>query len=292
MDIFYISFELGLLYSLVVFGIFLTFRILKFPDLTVDGSFVTGAAVAALALKSGIPAVPALILAFLSGFGAGSITAFLHIKIGIGRILSSIIALSMLYTINLRLMGGPNISLLNQPNVLWWLKASVNHLQVIGILLTIVILIKLALDWFLSTEIGLFIRATGENEDIVRSFGVNPSLTKFLGIGLANALVGLGGGLIAQNQGFVDINMGVGVITIGVASYMLGEVFMKTDKFYYLTAAVIFGSLLYQLIISVCLQLGLAGMDLKFFTAFIIVVLLLLKLKWGKDFYGATVSRY
>ncbi len=289
MDFLYISFELGLLYSIVVFGIFLTFRILKFPDLTVDGSFVTGAIIGALALKMGMPAAAALFLSFAAGFSAGALTAFIHIKFGIGKILSSIISLSMLYSINLRLMNGPNLSLLNQPNILSWFKYPADHIQVIFFLFILIILIKISLDWFLNTEIGFFIRATGDNESTVQSFGVNPNFTKFLGISLGNAFVGLGGGFISQNQGFVDINMGLGIITLGVASYMLGEIVIPGNRLKQLTMAVIIGSIIYQLIINISLRFGLAGSDIKFFTSLILLILLILRLKQKKKFYGTTI---
>lgn len=275
-DILLTSVELGLLYALVVLGIFLTFRILNFPDLTVDGSFVTGAAVTALVIKSGLQGMTAILIGFVAGFIAGSLTAFLHIRLGIGKILSGILSLGMLYTINLRLMQGPNISLLNQPNNIELFKTPVNHLYVILFLLTIVFLVKFFTDWFLQTEFGLWIRATGDNELTARSFSVNTKLAKFVGISLSNGFVGLAGGLIAQYQGFSDINMGVGTIILGFAALMLGETLILSNKIPIVTSAIIIGAILYQLIISVALRLGLAGTDLKFVTALIVIVSLII----------------
>ena len=210
--ILFISVELGLLYALVVLGVFLTFRILNFPDLTVDGSFVTGAAATAIAIQTGVPGLVAILAGFLAGFLAGSLTAFLHIRLGIWKILAGILSLSMLYTINLRLMDGPNLSLLNQENIISLLKTPINHIYTIIFLLVIVLVAKFFVDWFLQTEFGLRLRATGDNESTAQSFAINTKITKFFGVGLSNGLVGVAGGLVAQYQGFADVNMGIGVI--------------------------------------------------------------------------------
>jgi len=268
------SVELGLVYALVVLGVFLTFRILNFPDLTVDGSFVTGAASTALALQAGIPGLVAILIGFAAGFLAGSITAFLHIRLGIGKIIAGILSLSMLYTINLRLMGGPNISLLWQENIIGWLKTPANDVYVCIFLFVIVVVAKCTVDWFLQTEIGLRLRATGDNEMTAQSFAINTKTTKYIGIALSNGLVGLAGGLIAQYQGFADINMGVGVIILGFAALMLGEVLTTSNKIPSITTAIIVGAILFQVIINIALRLGLSGTDIKFVTALIVVVAL------------------
>ena len=276
LNILFTSIELGLLYGLAVLGIFLTFRILDFPDLTVDGSFVTGAAATAIALQAGVPGILAILIGFVAGFLAGGLTALLHICFGIGKILSGILALSMLYTINLRLMGGANLSLLNQKNVLGFLKSPVNHFYTIILLLMIVLVAKFFLDWFLQTEFGLRFRATGDNESTAQSFAINTKVTKFFGISLSNGLVGIAGGLVAQYQGFADVNMGIGVIILGLAALMLGEVLISNGKIGTITTAVIVGAILYQLIINLSLRMGLAGTDLKFVTALLVIVALVI----------------
>jgi putative tryptophan/tyrosine transport system permease protein len=283
------SIELGLLYSLVVLGVFLTFRILNFPDLTVDGSFVTGAAVTALAITSGIPGLLALVFGFVAGLLAGCITAFLHTVFGISKILSSILTLSILYTVNLRLMDGPNLSLLNKDNIIPWFQFPLNHYTLLAFLIICALAAKFLVDWLLSTEIGLFIRATGDNEDTVRSFGTNPTFTKFIGVALSNGLVGLAGGLVSQYQGFVDINMGIGLIILGLAAFMISEALVsKNYKLSYITTAVILGSIIYQLVINISLRLGLAGTDLRLVTALIVVIFLALGSKQNL-FYGRTL---
>lgn len=276
LDVVFISIELGLLYSIAVFGVFLTFRVLDFPDLTADGSFVTGAALTALGITSGIPASAAVALGAAGGFLCGVLTALLHVQFGISKILSGILSLGMLYTVNLRLMRGPNISLLNEP-VFSWLKAPVHHAAAILILIGVSLAIKLAIDWFLRTEIGLYLRATGTSEATVRSLSMNPSFTKFLGLGIGNALVALSGGFVAQNQGFADVNMGIGIIILGLASLMLGEALVARTSVRALTLAVLVGTVAYELVINLGLRLGLAATDLKFVTALIVVCALLLQ---------------
>lgn len=273
-DLLFTSIELGLLYSVAVLGVFLTFRVLRFPDLTVDGSFVTGAAVTGLAIQAGIPGLVAILFGLVAGFLAGSLTAFLHIKLGIEKILSSILSLGMLYTINLRLMDGPNLSLLNEPGVISVLQAPFNHLYVIGLLLVIALAAKFFFDWFLQTQFGLALRATGDNETTAKSFGVNPNVTKFVGLGVSNALVGLAGGLVAQYQGFADVNMGIGVIILALAALMIGEALFSQKKIFVITSAVVIGAILYEFIINIALYMGLAGTDLKFVAAFIVILAL------------------
>jgi len=274
--ILFTSFELGLLYALVVLGVFLTFRILNFPDLTVDGSFVTGAAATAIAIQAGVPGLVAILAGFLAGFLAGSLTAFLHIRLGIGKILAGILSLSMLYSINLRLMGGPNISLLWQENIIGWLKTPLNDINAIIFLFVIIVVAKVFIDWFLQTEFGLRLRATGDNESTAQSFAINTKTTKFFGIAISNGLVGLSGGLIAQFQGFADISMGVGVIILGFAALMLGEALTTSNKIPTITTVIILGAILFQVIINIALRLGLSGTDLKLVTALIVVIALVI----------------
>lgn len=270
--ILFTSIELGLLYALLVLGVFLTFRILNFPDMTVDGSFVTGAAATTVAILAGVPGGIAILAGFIAGFLAGSLTALLHIKLGIGKILAGILSLAMLYTINLRLMDGPNLSLLNQENIIDLFKTPTNHIYTIIFLLMVVLIAKFFVDWFLKTEFGLRLRATGDNEATAQSFAINTKVTKFFGVGLSNGLVGLAGGLVAQYQGFIDVNMGSGTIILGLAALMLGESISLKSKIGRITTSLIIGAILYQLIISFALRLGLAGTDLKFVTALIVII--------------------
>lgn len=274
-EILYTAIELGLLYAPVVLGVFLTFRILNFPDLTVDASFVTGAAATAIAVSLRVPGFLALIIGFMAGLVGGAITAFLHTKMKVSNILSGILSLSMLYTINLRLMHGPNISLLNESKSITLFNAPMNHPLVILFLFGIVIATKIFIDWFLQTEFGLTLRATGDNESTAKSFSINTDKTKFIGICLSNGFVGMAGGLLAQFQGFADINMGVGTVVLVLAALMLGETIIVNDKISTKTSAIVIGSIIYQLIVNLALQMGLAGTDLKFMTALIVIIALI-----------------
>lgn len=273
-NLLFTALELGLLYAPAVLGVYLTFRILQFPDLTVDASLVTGAAATTLAIYQGVPGIYAIGAGILAGFLAGCLTAFLHIVFKIDKILSGILSLGMLYTINLRLMDGPNLSLLNQDGIIQVLTAPLNHLYAGAFFFVLVLLAKLFIDWFLETEFGLSLRATGENESTARSFGINPNVAKFVGLGVSNGLVGLSGALLAQYQGFVDINMGVGFIILGLAALMLGEALFERRKIFMATFAVIVGAILYELIINTALYLGLPGTDLKLVAALIVVLAL------------------
>ncbi|MBY0539522.1 ABC transporter permease [Patescibacteria group bacterium] len=276
-DLVFISLELGLLTGLIVLGVFLTFRVLNYPDLSVDGSFVTGAAAAALAIQSGVPGETALLVGLVAGLCAGVLTAFLHTVLGIEKILSGILALGILYTINLRLMDGPNLSLLNQETVMGVMQAPFNHVALIAVLFAIVVFAKFFIDWFLSTGFGLQVRATGDNEATARSFGINPNVTKFAGVVISNGLMGLAGALFAQYMGFADVNMGIGNIILGLAALMLGEAILSSRKIATVTLAIIVGSVLYQFIVNIALRLGLAGTDLKLITALIVIFAIMAK---------------
>jgi len=284
-SLFFTSVELGLLYAIVVLGVFLTFRILNFPDLTVDSSFVLGAAVTTILIRNGMPGILSIFVGFMAGFLGGSLTAILHTRLGIGKILSGILSMSILYTINLRLMNGPNVSLLNQPRIIEIFKIPTNHFYLTLFLIIVVLTIKFFIDWFLQTEFGLWLRATGNNEITSQSFSINTKLTKFVGIGISNGLVGLAGGLITQYQGFSDINMGVGTVILSLAALMLGEALTSKNKIPILTFVIVVGSILYQLIVNIALQLGLAGSDLKLITALIVIISLLIGGKNKYQFY-------
>jgi putative ABC transport system permease protein len=289
-ELLFTTVELGLLTALIVLGVFLTFRILNYPDLSVDGSFVTGAAAAALAIHAGIPGELALFFGLCAGAAAGMLTGFLHTVLKIEKILSGILALGILYTVNLRIMDGPNLSLLNQDSVMGIMQSPFNHALLIAVLFVITLVAKLLIDWFLTTGFGLHVRATGDNEATARSFGINPNVTKFVGVVLGSALTGFAGALFAQYMGFVDVNMGIGNIILGLAALMLGEAVFSSKKISMMTLAIIVGSILYQFIVNIALRLGLAGTDLKLVTALIVIIAIVLKdsdvyLSYGKRIF-------
>jgi putative ABC transport system permease protein len=217
--------ESGLVFALVAFGVFLSFRILEFPDLTVDGSFPLGAAVCAIMIVSGVNPWLATLVAFIAGMMAGIVTAFLNTKLGILNLLASILTMIALYSINLRIMGKPNVALLGETTVLTPTESwGIPYYVATPLAFSVVILIAyILLLKFLNSRLGLAMRATGANERMARSQGINTDRMIILGMAVSNGLVALAGSLFAQSQGSADITMGVGVIVIGLASVIGGE---------------------------------------------------------------------
>lgn len=274
---FFGALETGFIFALVALGIFISFRILDFPDLTVDGSFPLGAAVAASAIVAGINPWLATLMACLAGSIAGVITALLNVKLNILHLLASILTMIALYSINLRIMDGPNKALLGVETLL----TPLDNLSVpyyiaypiaFGILAFIVLGLLVA---FLKTEIGLAMRATGSNPRMAKANGVNTSLMIVLGMALSNALVALAGALFAQSQGSADVTMGVGVIVIGLASVIGGEALIPTRTILLWALACLIGSILYRLVIAFALNgdvLGLKAQDLNLITAVLVTL--------------------
>ncbi|MDQ0116419.1 ABC transporter permease [Paenibacillus harenae] len=262
--------ESGLLYALMALGVYITFRILDFPDLTVDGSFTTGAAIGAVMSVNGTPPWIAVICAFIGGAIAGTCTGLLHTKGKINGLLSGIIMMIALYSINLRILGKPNVSLRNMDNV--FDGASVLVLAVI-----LAIAVKVLLDLFFKTDMGLSLRATGDNSRMIRSFGANTDITTIFGIALSNALVATSGALIAQQQKFADNSMGIGMIVIGLASVIIGEAIFGSRSIFRATLAVILGAIIYRIIFALALRVEwLEASDMKLITAVIIIFALVL----------------
>lgn len=270
------SLEQGLVYGLMALGVYLTFRILDFPDLTVDGSFPLGAAVAAKMIVIGCHPLTATFTPLIFGAMAGVVTGILHTKGRITGLLAGILTMTALYSINLRIMDKPNIPLLREETVITmagglglpkWLPA-------MAIFALSVLLIKILLDCFLYTEIGLAVRATGDNPYMIRSLGVNTDNMKILGLAISNAMVAFSGGLVAQYQGFADAGMGIGMIIAGLASVIIGEAVFGVKSIPRATIAVVGGSILYRLAIAFALLVGFRASDLKLITAVLVVVAL------------------
>lgn len=262
--------ESGMIYALMALGVYITFRILDFPDLTVDGSFTTGGAIAAVMVTGGVAPWIATITAFGGGMVAGALTGLIHTKGRINGLLSGIVMMIALYSINMRIMGKPNVSLLGE-NTLF---SSVPELLLMPF---IVIIVKLLLDLFFHTDLGLALRATGDNQRMIRSFGAHTDHTIILGLSLSNGLVALSGALIAQSSGFADISSGIGMIVIGLASVIIGEAIFGARTVFFATLAVVLGSIVYRFIYALALRIEwLEQTDLKLITAAIVVVALVL----------------
>lgn len=215
---FFGALESGLIYALMALGVLISFRILDFPDLTADGSFPLGGAVAALAIVSGINPWMACILGMFAGAAAGTVTALLNVKLGILHLLSGILVMTALYSVNLRIMGAPNLSLLGEPTVFAPFIQDGNGVWVrVLVALGVVVIAKLFLDWFFSTETGLAMRATGSNTKMAQAQGINTSWMIVLGMAISNGLIALSGALFVQTQGGADVSIGIGTIVIGLA---------------------------------------------------------------------------
>jgi putative ABC transport system permease protein len=271
-----ISLEQGLAYGLVALGIVITFRILAFPDLTVDGSFPLGAAVVARLIMEGVPPVYGILMAIICGFLAGCCTGLLNTKLKINSLLAGILMMTILYSVNLRIMGRSNIQLLTVDTLLTPLEnLDVNRfIPIITFFFLVAVGIKLLTDMFLHTQIGFAMRATGDNEQMIRTLGVNTDNMTVLGLGISNAFVALSGALVAQDQGFSDVGMGIGMIVAGLASIIIGEALFGKKTVKRMTLAAIVGSIIYKFIISLGLRLGLAPTDLKMATGVMVILAL------------------
>ena len=275
--------EIGLIFSLVALGVFISFRLLRFPDLTVDGSFPLGGAVGAVAIASGMDPFLATLLAALAGAGAGVITALLNVHLKIMDLLASILMMIALYSINLRIMGRPNVPLIMEPTVFSILQPEwlADYIARPLILMVIVVLAKLGLDAYFSTQQGLAIRATGANPRMARAQGVNTGAMVILGMAVSNALVALAGALFAQTQGGADISMGIGTIVIGLAAVIVGESILPSRRLFYTTLAVVLGAIVYRFFIALALNsdfIGLQAQDLNLVTALLVTVALVIPL--------------
>jgi len=273
-----ISLYEGLAYGLVTLGVYITFRVLAFPDLTVDGSFPLGGAVAATLIVSGVNPWLATLVALIAGICAGLITSLLNTKLRINALLAGILMMVALYSINLAIMGRSNVSILREETVfkqtaqLFGIE-SITTLSIIFMVILAIVILGI-LNWFLRTEIGLALRATGDNEQMVRGLGVSTDMTTIIGVSLSNGFVALAGGLVAQKQGFSDVGMGIGMIVMGLASVIIGEKLFRSRGITTTLFAVIGGSLVYRLFLGIVLRLGLPPSDLKLITALLVITAL------------------
>lgn len=273
--------EVGLLFALVALGVYLSFRVLQFPDLTVDGSFPLGAAVCATMIVNGSDPYLASFAAALAGACAGMVTAWLNVRLKILHLLASILTMIALYSINLRIMGRPNIALLGENTVFLPLEnLDMPTYVALPIALAVLVLaVKLLLDWFLNSEVGLAMRATGVNPRMARAQGIHTDRYIVGGMALSNALVALAGALFAQSQGAADVTLGVGVIVVGLAAVIGGEALMNTRAVWRATLACLIGSIVYRLAVAGALNadlLGLKAQDLNLITAVLVTLAMVL----------------
>ena len=284
--------ELGLIYSILALGVFLSFRTLNMPDLTVDGSIVTGAAISAVICTAAAGADPALqpiiciiglILSFIFGMGAGAITALLNTKLKIQPLLAGILVMLGIYSINLRIQWKANINLNSVPTLYGAVEEAMGDFKWSAIVLGVIVaaVVILLMFAFLKTRKGFALRATGDNEEMVRAYGISSDNMKLLGLSVSNGLVGLAGGMLAQYQGYSDVGMGTGMVVIGLASVIIGEVIFGTKSLMRRLVAVALGAIVYRMIIGVALYIGMPPTDLKLVSAVIVTIALAMGMMGG-----------
>ena len=272
--------SLGLLWSVLALGVYITFRVLNIADLSVEGTFPLGAAVAAALIDKGAAPLAAVSAAAAAGMIGGALTGLMHTKLKIPALLAGILTMIGLYSVNLRVMGKANISLLGMDTMYSRMEEMglSKEVAVLAAGVLVVAVIAALMYWFFGTEVGMSIRATGQNPQMIRAQGVNTHHTILLGLILGNALVAISGALIAQNNGFADVGMGIGTIVIGLASVIIGEVLFGARSFKNSLIAVVLGSIVYRAVIAAVLKLGMSPNDLKLLTAVLVALALSLPL--------------
>ncbi|MGQ7793196.1 ABC transporter permease [Faunimonas sp. B44] len=275
--------EQGFLFGFLGLGVLITFRFFRFPDLTAEGSYPLGGAVAASLLVAGFHPANATLAAALAGAVAGVVTALIHTKLRINNIIAGIVVMTALYSINLRIMGRANIPLLREPTVF---GEAVDWLNQFGlgwrenvyttILVAFILLVAAGalLVWFFSTDLGLAVRATGQNEPMILSLGVDTDRTKMVGLALSNAFIAVSGALVAQNHGFADIGMGIGILVTGAAAVLIGEAIFGDRGILTWVLAAIVGVVIYRLLVALALRVGLEPVDLRLVTAALLLMAL------------------
>ncbi len=274
--------EQGALAGFLGLGVLISFRFFRFPDLTAEGSYPLGGAVAASLLVAGFDPILATLAAAVAGVIAGMATALIHTKLRINNIVAGIIVMTALYTVNLRVMGRANISLLSVRTLFddaagaFGVGDQGETLVTIVLTLLLLALAGAALAWFMHTDLGLAVRATGENQAMIRSLGVDTDRTKLIGLGLSNGAIALSGALVAQDHGFADIGMGIGILVTGAAAVMIGEALFGDGSIERWVVATMVGVLIYRFLVALALRVGLEPVDLKLITAALLLLALAL----------------
>ena len=260
--------EQSLIFAIMVLGVYISFRILNFPDMTVDGTFPLGAAISAKLLTLGINAYLTLLVALVAGAVVGAVTGLIHVKLKVKDLLAGILVMTALYSVNLRVMGKSNIPLFEEDNIF-----NTEYSMMITIVVLILIS-KFILDYLLKTKFGFALKALGDNENLIVSLGLNEEKYKIYGLMIANSFVAFSGAVLAQYQGFADVGMGTGIIVIGLASIIIGDTLFGKRRRLAGTTIVIIGSILYRGVIAVTLSIGMDASDLKLITSVIVIVIL------------------
>jgi putative ABC transport system permease protein len=288
------AWTIGIILSLLAIGVYVSFRICDFADITTDGSFTLGAAVTATLLILGMPPLLATAAGFAAGALAGAVTGVLHTRFKIHALLAGILVMTALYSVNLHIMGKSNLPLLATPTItssveslglmlageantwhIWKWEVATKEVMALAAVSLVVIIVGLLLHWFLNTHLGTALRATGDNPQMIRALGVNVGTMIVMGLALANGLVALSGALLAQYQGFADVQMGIGMVVLGLASVIIGEALVGTRQVGFAITGAIMGALLFRLLIALALRWGLNPNDLKLITAVFVFLALI-----------------
>lgn len=282
-------FEQGMIYAIMALGVYITYKILDFPDLTVDGSFPMGAAITCILISKGMNPLLTLPISFAAGVVVGILTGVIHVKLKVRDLLSGIIMMTALYTVNLRIAGRANLPIYTNETI--FDNGLVNKIfpeamrpyQTVIIILILTLIVKYLLDAYLRTKSGFLLRAVGDNDIIVTSLGVDKGLVKIVGLAIANGLVSLGGCAYAQQQRYFDVSMGTGTVVIGLASVIIGTSLFKKVTFMRVTSSVVIGSIIYKGCVALALRLGLPSTDLKLITAVLFLVILVVSMDRNKS---------
>lgn len=273
--------EQGMIYAIMALGVYITYKILDFPDLTVDGSFPLGAAITAVMITKGIHPFLTLVISFVAGAFVGMLTGLIHVKCKVRDLLSGIIMMTALYTVNLRIAGRANLPIYNQKTIFdndfvnSIFKGELGTYSTVILIFLITMVMKYLLDWYMSTKSGFLLRAVGDNDTIVTSMGVDKGAVKIVGLAIANGLVTLSGCIYAQQQRYFDISMGTGTVVIGLASVIIGTSLFRKVTVLRVTSSVVIGSIIYKACVAVAISLGLQSTDLKLITAVLFLIILI-----------------
>ncbi len=289
------SLTIGLILALLALGVFISFRIFNFPDITAEGSITFGASITAALIVAGVNPLLACFVAFLGGMLAGAITGILHTRFKINGLLSGILVMTALYSINLHVMGKSNVPLISEATVFTWFESfsalmfgakdeinllgwmvNTDDVVVLLAMLVVTILFGVVLFWFFKTDIGISMRATGNNAQMIRALGVNTKMMIILGLAISNGMIALSGALLAQYQGFADVQMGLGMLVWGLASVIIGEALITKKTLGYIVSGAIMGSILFRLLVAIALRWGMNPNDLKLITAVFVFMALIL----------------
>lgn len=289
------SITIGLILSLLALGIFISFRIFDFPDITAEGSFTFGAATAASLIVAGMNPLLASLIAFIAGMAAGAVTGVIHTRFKINPLLAGILVMTALYSVNLHVMGRSNVPMLNQTTVFTWIEdfsvwmsgtdaqtmvlgweVNVKDLWLLLFCTIAIAVFCVILWWFFKTNLGTAMRATGDNDQMIRALGVNTKAMIIAGVALSNGFIALAGAMLAQYQGFADVQMGIGMMVWGLASVIIGEAIINDNSLGFVITGAVFGSVLFRLLVAIALRWGLNPNDLKIITALFVFIALIL----------------